>query len=46
MLDRMSGDVIWDALRGSSLDKLEVLAEQALEEHRRGESLSLDTDTL
>lgn len=46
VLEEIASEERWSRAFARSPDRLRELAEEALEEHRRGETTSLDPDTL
>jgi hypothetical protein len=46
LLQELNAEKEWQVLFDQSADMLEELAAEALAEHRRGETLPLDADTL
>ncbi len=46
LLAEMEADERWDALFAKSQDELEAMADEALDEHARGETRPLDSSVL
>ena len=46
IIEEMESDRRWDELFAKSQDKLEALADEALEEHARGETRPFDSSVL